>query len=261
MINTDKSAKVTEASLSLLPLFVNQPAELLCEVAKHARYSKFRKGDVVLASGEQASRFHIVLSGWVGSRRNNANGGEAFLEIFSNGSTFPLYGFGQHVLCTANIVALCEVKTLCFPYALLDELADVHPSFAKTLILAAQQRIDNCIDHIEQLTLRTAEQRVGAFLLQLRLDSDDHNAAIKLPFEKVVIASYLGIKPETLSRALKNLRDEGVQVCKDDIHIPDPALLCAFCDPRISRNCKDADTDECHNPISDTIAVKHDGLV
>ena len=45
------------------------------------------------------------------------------------------------------------------------------------------------------------------------------------PYSKMLIASQLGMKPETLSRAFAKLRDHGVQIDATMAHIKDVAHL------------------------------------
>lgn len=45
------------------------------------------------------------------------------------------------------------------------------------------------------------------------------------PFEKALIANRLGMKPESLSRALGKLKPCGVNVDRDNVTIDDPRKL------------------------------------
>ncbi len=52
-----------------------------------------------------------------------------------------------------------------------------------------------------------------------------------LPQEKRLLASYLGMTPESLSRAFKALRDHGVHIDGMRVTITDPAALAALVQP------------------------------
>jgi CRP-like cAMP-binding protein len=62
---------------------------------------------------------------------------------------------------------------------------------------------------LEQYLLYTAPQRIGCFLLGLCpvLEQKD-GVILNLPYDKTLIASVLGMKGATFSRALNILRDE-----------------------------------------------------
>ncbi|MES2043167.1 MAG: helix-turn-helix domain-containing protein [Pseudomonadota bacterium] len=72
------------------------------------------------------------------------------------------------------------------------------------------------------IRLRSAEERVGSFLLAL---AEAHPAAgeIRLPLEKRQIASQLGMTRETLSRTLPAMPDRGLRVVGDKLFIGDIA--------------------------------------
>ena len=53
-----------------------------------------------------------------------------------------------------------------------------------------------------------AAQRVGCFILRL-LNKKQPNLIINLPCNKTLLASHLGMKRETFSRALNDLRAVG----------------------------------------------------
>lgn len=72
------------------------------------------------------------------------------------------------------------------------------------------------------IRLRSAEERVGSFLLALAETSPD-DAGIRLPLEKRQIASQLGMTRETLSRVLPALSPHGLRVAGDRLFVDDLA--------------------------------------
>lgn len=72
------------------------------------------------------------------------------------------------------------------------------------------------------IRLRTAEERVGAFMLALA-ESEPRRREIRLPLEKRQIAAQLGMTRETLSRALPTLSAHGLKVVGDRLRVDDIA--------------------------------------
>ena len=72
------------------------------------------------------------------------------------------------------------------------------------------------VSQLEQMKRLTAPQRLADFLLTL-CPNEEGPCEIKLPYEKSLIASRLGMKPESLSRALAKLKPLGVTVIREDI--------------------------------------------
>lgn len=72
------------------------------------------------------------------------------------------------------------------------------------------------------IRLRSAEERVGGFLLALA-EAQPGTGEIRLPLEKRQIASQLGMTRETLSRTLPAMPDRGLRVVGDKLFVDDIA--------------------------------------
>jgi CRP/FNR family transcriptional activator FtrB len=72
----------------------------------------------------------------------------------------------------------------------------------------------------KNLKLRSAEERVGCYLVAL-LRRDAGPVTIKLPIEKRLIASQLGMTRETFSRVLSGMARFGIRVVGDVLQIED----------------------------------------
>jgi CRP-like cAMP-binding protein len=83
------------------------------------------------------------------------------------------------------------------------------------------------VTQVEQLTAQTGAQRVAEFLLDLAPVSEG-DCAVILPYDKVLIAGRLGMKPESLSRAFARLKEKGVRISQNHAAIEDVARLQAY---------------------------------
>ena len=84
--------------------------------------------------------------------------------------------------------------------------------------------------HAKELKLRTSVERLAACLL--RLDAEAGGAGgFALPCEKRQLAAYLGMTPESLSRALASLRAYGVRVDQAKVTLADADALRALARP------------------------------
>ena len=61
---------------------------------------------------------------------------------------------------------------------------------------------------LEHRTIQNAPQRIGCFLLRLADQSKTGPVTIHLPYDKTLVASRLGMQPETFSRALSKLKSQ-----------------------------------------------------
>jgi len=71
------------------------------------------------------------------------------------------------------------------------------------------------------IRLRSADERIGCYLL--RLAEKSGGETVRLPHEKRLIASQLGMTRETLSRALPMMARHGLRVEGDVLHVDDLA--------------------------------------
>jgi CRP/FNR family transcriptional activator FtrB len=73
----------------------------------------------------------------------------------------------------------------------------------------------------KSIRLRSAEERIGAYLLALAMSAGSNQ--VRLPAEKRLIASQLGMTRETLSRGLAAMLRRGLRVVGDVLHVDDLA--------------------------------------
>jgi CRP/FNR family transcriptional activator FtrB len=79
------------------------------------------------------------------------------------------------------------------------------------------------VKHAKNVKLRSAEERVGCYLLKLteEIESDQ---PVRLPMEKRLIASQLGMTRETFSRTLAAVARQGLRVEGDHVIVEDIAV-------------------------------------
>ena len=104
--------------------------------------------------------------------------------------------------------------------------------FALRMLGAIAARQHYLVQQLEQVTTRTAPQRIGAFLVRFckKEKQGGKGWMVDLPYDKSIISRRLNIKPETFSRALAKLEPHGVSLIGRDIWITDMAKLIEFCD-------------------------------
>ncbi|MDD5587019.1 MAG: Crp/Fnr family transcriptional regulator, partial [Alphaproteobacteria bacterium] len=228
-----------------LPLFRDFNATVLRELLRSARLVHHDKGSIFLTQGEPAGRFSIILDGWVKIYKSTAEGEESILQIL---------GRREHVLGTdilqpgpspVSAKAISKVKLLTFPSGVMREYVAQNKELALNMLAASARRAQRLINHFEQRTLRSAQHRVGSFLLNLTLETGIGGPPLVLPFEKSLIAAYLGIKPETFSRILKNFRAEGFRIERNQIVLPEPYALCDYCEADTAFKCDLAGSPAC----------------
>jgi CRP/FNR family transcriptional regulator, dissimilatory nitrate respiration regulator len=85
-----------------------------------------------------------------------------------------------------------------------------NPALALNMLASMSVHLRRLVRQVEQLTVRSSTERLADFLLRLA-PTGGTSAIIELPWDKALVATRLGMRPETLSRSLAKLRDLGVE--------------------------------------------------
>ena len=101
-------------------------------------------------------------------------------------------------------------------------MLDHDPLFARRMLTSLAGRFERLLHDIETISLHTADERLVDYLLRQPREGD----MTRLLFNKRIIASKLGLKPETLSRSLQHLSVVGlIAVNGARVQILDEAAL------------------------------------
>lgn len=192
-------------------LLATMPEDLRAALLDRARISRHMRGDAVFRQGDAASAIHIVAEGWVKLYRLTPNGTEAVVGVMTRGQSFGEPIALRRAAYPVSAEAVTEATLIALPgAAILAHLAD-RPEAAISILSATLLHLQGLVEQIEQLKARSGSQRVAEFLLDL-CPPGAESATVTLPYDKVLIAGRLGMKPESLSRAFARLRDHGVRV-------------------------------------------------
>ena len=175
------------------------------------------KGAILFHRGDNAEFFYFIDSGLIELSLISPTGDKKTLEVIGPGRTFGeavAFMRGHKYPVTAEAL---ESTTLCKipndPYvALVRSDGDA----SMRLLADLSKHLHDRVREIEHLTIQNARTRLTSYLVDHISDEPvDDQATARLDLPRHVIASRLSIQPETLSRLLRNLTDEGL-VSVDD---------------------------------------------
>lgn len=236
------------STIHALPLFAGLAPDALQDILKYARIVSHNKGAMIFLQGEQASRFYIILEGWVKIFKGNVDGHEAVLQVMTAGETLLETVIFSNSPFPVTAQAVEPVKLLSIPASIVRDRLQNNKELAINMLSTVAGRSQALISQFEQLTLKTVTQRVGWFLLKLFLENGERTKNLKLPYDKSLIAGYLGMKPETFSRTLQSLKEQGIDIDKNQVSLADVFVLCDYCDMELAEKCTRAGTKDCPNP-------------
>jgi CRP-like cAMP-binding protein len=199
--------------------------ELLSDGAVHAA----DRGEILFLQGEPAEAFFVVLEGWVKVYRLTPGGDEAVVGIFTRGQNFAEAAAFIGGVYPATCEAVTESRVLRIPARRLYQRISENPEIGLAMLASTSQHLHLLIQQIEQLKAHTGAQRVAEFLVTLA-HVDEGACTIALPYDKMLIAARLGMKPESLSRAFQRLKKQGVEIDSNLAVISDIGRLRGFVD-------------------------------
>lgn len=192
----------------------------------------YARGEQIFQQGDAADGFFCVIDGWAKLYRLREDGEEIVVAIFSAGETLAEAAMFLGGRYPASCEAVSPARILKIDATNLRRAVLAEPQLAFDMLAAASLRLRQLVDEIEQLKGRSAPQRIADFFVKLA-NCASGEAQIALPYEKALIASRLGMKPESFSRALGKLGELGVVVARESVMIRDVARLAAFAEGRL----------------------------
>ncbi len=232
-------------NISQSPLFKGISDNDIKEILKNSQTKKFNSGANLFFKNDAAQYLFILVSGLIKLSNTNYSGEEAIIDIIQTNSIINQV-FEDKFNCNAQAIENCEVMLI--PLKEFRQNLEIIPKLSFNLACESSAHNASLAKRIESFKLYDAEERIGNFLLKSAFLGNKKRQEFNLKIKKSLIASYLGIKSETLSRAFKKIKNsEKLLFTKNKIKLNHQASLCKFCDEKIFNNCVDKKEHFCKN--------------
>ncbi len=212
-----------------LPFFKGLSDNDIAALVDAAHIKTYPKRSHIHMQGDPGDRFFVMMSGWIKLTQTTMEGNEAVLALFTRGDSFGEAILFEGASYPNNAEVVEEVKVIELPAQTLREIAKKSPDLSLRLMETMTHHIQRLQLENEHLSIMSTTQRTGCFLLQLCLGMEQCTGHLNFPYDKHLAAARLGMKPETFSRALKDLQKLGVSVKGNDIFIESRQNLEDFC--------------------------------
>lgn len=229
--NTQRPSPLREQyhALDTIDFFRKMSPALLADLHKAGRRLSYSKGQILFMQSDPAEWFYMIEGGWIKLFRETLDGDEVILDVLPAGYIFgetamfekSAYPYGAEVIENCSLTA--------YPLSLLKSHVESHPELALAMLQYLSQKNVSKDREIEHLTVMNAPQRIGCFLLRLCKVKKPAPIILHLPYDKTLIASRLGMQPETFSRALNRLQaDTGMKIKGSTVEIANLGTLITY---------------------------------
>lgn len=213
-----------------LPLFSEMLQSSFEQLTQGAYAQNFPAGVELIRQGEPADFLHIVTQGTVElcARWRDQS---CTMAVVRPVESFILAACIRDAPYLMSARTLERSRVIMIPAPDLRAVFRRDPEFAVSVIGELAGGYRAMVRHAKGLKLRTSRERVAAWLITHLREIQDAQTLPRLqftlPMEKRLIASYLGMTPENLSRTLKALEADGLDVAGQNVTIRDYDRLVA----------------------------------
>lgn len=197
------------------------------EIGRLARLAcprQLKRGDLLFQEGDEAGGFFVLLTGRVRIYKSSPDGREHLLHMIQAGEMFAEAAMFHGNVFPASCDALEESAAVFFPASDFQNLLAASPSLSLKIIASMAAFVRHFNRMVADLSLREVPSRLASFLLAE--SARQKSRRIELDISRSELAARLGTVPETLSRALRRLREaEFISVNHRLITLRDPEGL------------------------------------
>jgi CRP/FNR family transcriptional regulator len=199
-------------ALRAAPLFSGLPPDDLAEIVSIASLRRFGRGETIFREGDRADGFYVVASGKAKVFKLSAEGKEQVLHLLEPGHSFAEGVIFEGGAFPAHASAITDAVLIFLPKMGIISLLERSPRLAIRMLASLSKWLRRMTDLVDDLALKDVETRFTWFVseeLRERGIPVADGAVYELGFSKSILASRLGTVPETFSRTLKKLQDDG----------------------------------------------------
>jgi CRP/FNR family transcriptional regulator len=183
--------------------------EAMCRIKSYAA------GQIIVQEGENAEFVGHVLKGVLRLQKSLANGRQHIVGLLVEGDIFGGVSKGS---AEFSIEAATQAEFCLFPRVAFESLLMQSPDLERAVLLNFTNELDRAREWMVILSSQKIVGRIAGFLLLMcaRYSSIDHylqprpnGMEVKIPISRIDLANLLGTRPESISRALHALSDQG----------------------------------------------------
>lgn len=208
--------------LAAVPIFQGLPDAHLARLAASSRELRCDRDVLLFMKGDRPSGLFAVLSGTIKLSCQSPHGKEKVIDLPGPGQVFGEAALLLDCPYPFAASALTPVRLLHIDGQALHDLLDCSTDLLHRMLSRVSDGICSIIGDLEDFRTRAPLARVARFLFERSTVAELGAAAITFPASKHIFASRLGMVPESLARAMRELADAGlIEIDKDSVRVLD----------------------------------------
>ena len=188
---------------------------LLDEQQKQALFADRKQlscpaGHQLFQKGDKADNMYLLEKGKVSLYRLMPNGDEKLFRVFLAGdliAELALFMQPREYPMSARVEQDSELSA--FSYQQVQSVVTHSPELSLKVMSFMSNRICHLMNTVNILTQVNANQRLVMKLAEIYRSQMVKGDKLSIPVTKKLLATQLGMTPETLSRAMKKLKSDG----------------------------------------------------
>jgi len=171
-------------------------------------------GELVYSEGDECRGVYCIESGLVGIRKYDADGHSILLHLAEPGETlgYRCLLTGHEFLSSAETL---EPTRVCYIDApTVRTLLEHNPALGLRFLQRASNELEEAEEKIFQNVTLSVRARFAHLLMVLIDRSGTERSAspieVKMPISRTDMASMIGTTPESISRTIRKMEDEGI---------------------------------------------------
>lgn len=202
---------------SLVPIFATLNDDELEKVNRLIQKRDYIKGSILFTKGDPVNHLYIIRFGRVKIYEVAKDGRQQIIRILEHGDFFGELALFK-ASCHLHSAEALENTGLCLLHREdFKKLIRQNPEIALNIMQALTERLAYTEKLIGDLTLKSIEERIAAWLLAIAEKEGVRNLQgirITVGLSRQELANLLGTTQETVSRKLTKLQAEGIIAIK-----------------------------------------------
>lgn len=193
--------------------FEDLSKEELWSIQKLCVEHKVQKGEYIFHEGYKRESVYFIHSGLIKIFKNNEDGQEYVLDVFSQGRMFPPLGFLEYGPYPITAQALTPCVLYSIRYRQFNALLVQYPTLSSKVLQIMGDRIIQLQSKLQVMALPHSYERVLALLQQLASQhghAEQDGIHVALPLNHGDMGRMIGMTRESVSRVWNQLLKLGV---------------------------------------------------